>query len=307
MQALVMDSSQLTTWCGCSREWSYVNGENLIAIADPTATGKPSEAAAAGTLGHKYLEIYYTELAITKDREKASEVAMSFDPDKADLAEQNFPLDKELRQRVRNRFVDYLMTYTDRDITPATKKIPTIIIGEDGNLRDSFAATPLVEQGFSYKLFESKEYLFVLEGRIDLIGRTKDLTMVWEDHKFQFREKQLYKKSIQFRNYSLVTKLNIAVINYIRMHEKVGPRTFVREPISFSSQEMHQWQQELTEIYVTIARQVAKAEFPMNRGACGKAWGGSCQFAPLCETYDPNLRELLKKQQYGQRRVWRPW
>src|SRR6516165_9834254 len=107
MQTLIMDSSQISQWYECSQRWA---NRGLIAInkQNPELTLQPSEAMAAGTLGHKYLEIYYQALAATGDRDASALFAFKFNPDAEDQADENFPLDPELRSFVRTRFSDYL-------------------------------------------------------------------------------------------------------------------------------------------------------------------------------------------------------
>ncbi len=339
MQTLILDSSQISNALSCLQSWA---NRGLIAINKkcPEETLRPGDALAAGSLGHKYLEIYYHELAKSGDPALSAKVALAFDPDKEDLVDKQFPLDAELREKVRLRVIDYLLYYNQKDYVPAHKKVHSVIVKKvcrlcntvvNGKplplngcphevverLCDSFEKDPLIEKGFSYKLFESPEYLFVLEGRIDFMGEASDGTLLWMDHKFQFRKHNLYHKSIQFKNYSLATGLNLAVINYIRLTEKVDKETFVRQPLSFSSLEMRHWKQELTDIYVGIAKTIADPNYYLNdgltysrsqnRGSCAGAWGKSCQYAPLCEEYNPQIRAAVQKRDFMPRKEWRPW
>ncbi len=340
MQTLILDSSQISNWLSCPQSWA---NRGLIQInkSCPEETLRPGDALAAGSLGHKYLEIYYTELAKSQDAAAAAKIALAFDPDKEDLVDKQFPLDQTLRDKVRNRVIDYFLMYgANRDYVPAFKKKHTIIVRkmcrlcnaiQNGKalpqtgcqhevverLCDSWERDPLIEKGFSYKLFESSEYLFVLEGRVDFMGEAQDGTLLWMDHKFQFRKHNLYAKSIQFKNYSLATGLNLAVINYIRLTEKVDKETFVRQPLSFSSMEMRIWKQELTDLYVSIAKTVADPNYYLsdgvtyshaqNRSSCGGAWGRTCQYAPMCEEYNPQIRAAVQKRDFMPRKEWRPW
>jgi hypothetical protein len=301
-----MDSSQISNWFECSQRWA---NRGLIAInkKEPELTLQPGEAMAAGSLGHKYLEIYYQILAETGNSELAARSAFAFDPDKADKVEKQFPLDQKLRDLVRTRFSNYLTYYSAKgDYIPATRFVPHIIT-KNGVLADSTRKEALVEKGFSYKLYESSEYLFILEGRIDFLGKAQDGTYFWMDHKWQFKEHELYAKSIQFRNYSLATGLYMAVINYVRLHKEIKTNTFVRQPLSFSAYELKCWKQELIEIYVQIAKQVREQDFPKNRAACGHGWGGGCQFIPLCDERNASIRATIQKRDFMSAKEWRPW
>ncbi len=306
MQTLILDSSQISAYYECPTIWAN-RGIIPINKLDPTATNRPSEPIAAGSLGHKYLEIYYTVLGATGDSALAARQALAFDADAADLVEPQFPLDPTLRALVKQRFCDYLLNYpAAADYKVAVRK-KHVITSQNGRLIDTWEPDPLIEKGFSYNLYESKEYLFVLEGRIDFLGHTKDGTAFWLDHKWQMREHMLHEKSIQFRNYALATGLSIAIINYVRLHKKIEKNTFSRQPLSFGPHEMRYWRQELIEKYVEIAKQVAKGEFPKNRNSCQGGWGKPCMFNPLCNEYNPIAREAIRKRDYMERKEWRPW
>ena len=317
-QTLILDSSQLSQYFSCAENWNLGSQQNLVAIdkRDPSSTQVPSEAITMGSLGHKYLEIYYLELFRTKSPQQAAAAALAFNPDLADFADNNnYPLDPLNRKKVLERFKDYLMTYpADRDFQVAYKKLPAIFATNDccngqwkESLIDSFRYEPLIEKGFSYKLFESYEYLFVLEGRIDFMGYAKDGTLIFMDHKFQLREHLLYERNVQFLNYALATGLNLGVINYIRLHDKVQVKTFVRQPLSFSSLRLYHWKQELIEKYVEIAKAIRTDSFPQNWGSCSGQWGRPCMFTPLCNEYNTSSREAIRQRDFTTKAIWRPW
>src|SRR5712672_2931372 len=103
MQTLILDSSQISAWFECPTEWS---NRGLIAINKnkPDETLRPGDAMAMGSLGHKYLELYYTSLTETNgDIAKSIQAAMAFDPDAEDKADPQFPLDQKLRDKVKSR------------------------------------------------------------------------------------------------------------------------------------------------------------------------------------------------------------
>lgn len=306
-QTLIRDSSQLSTWLECPEKWHNEQVEQLIHINEknPADSNRPNDAIAAGSLGHKYLEIYYGFLGLGAEQQIAARQMLAFDPDAADTVDDDFPLDTDLRKRVRTRVSEYLMFYANRDYTPLFKCKPHVEV-ENNVLIDSFRREPLVEKGFSYKLLDTAEYFFVLEGRIDLISSIQNET-VWVDHKFQMREHELYNKSLQFRNYSLVTNLDIGVINYVRLHKDVGPKTFVRQPITFSAYERRLWREELIDIFVKHAKYLARGEREYNWQACPGQYGYKCEFTPLCETFGSPMRESIARQQFTKRKEWRPW
>ena len=118
-----------------------------------------------------------------------------------------FPLSKPDRQFVRDRVMEYSFC---EGIT-----IPLLVPkGPD-----------YVESGFSKKIFEDDKRLWILEGRIDLIGQiAPNYENGWADHKLQARERDIYLKTIQIRNYSYVTQLPIGVVNKIRLAKKSRTR-----------------------------------------------------------------------------------
>lgn len=307
-QTLILDSSQISSEYECHQKWNYYYQDNLIAInkQDTSLTLLPSDAIAAGSLGHKYLEIYYTMLGSGCPATAAVTKALALDPDTEDKQDITFPLNKDLRDLVKRRFVDYVMQYSAGDYEVARRKKSIITTDENENLIDSWIPEPLIEKGFSYKLYESPEYLFILEGRIDWIAIQAGQTL-WVDHKFQLRSHELYNKSIQFKNYAMVTGLSLGVINYIRLHATVGKDTFRRQPISFSSLELAHWKEELIERYIHIAKMQARGETELNRDACGGKYGKPCMFTPLCEEYNPQIRAAIQDRDFMKKKEWKPW
>jgi hypothetical protein len=136
----------------------------------------------------------------------------------------------------------------------------------------------------------------------------------WADHKFQSRERDLYLKSIQFRNYSMVTKLPIGVVNYIRFAKKIEKdKTFKRAVISFSRLEMEAWRQELLAIFNRVEQFLRFPETMSsveirNWAACSGRFGYTCEFTPLCEEWNNSpLVQLKKEAEFKKKVEWRPW
>src|SRR5205085_2807486 len=140
---------------------------------------------------------------------------------------QPFPLSQPARLQVQDRFRMYCLTNSSKDFVPHNAES--------------------VEVGFSDLLYEDSEHLFVLEGKIDLLG-TIDQTKILVDHKFQERSHNLYEKSVQFRNYSMVAGRQLLIINYIRMAPS-ATKPFERVLVSFTTDEHRWWRKELVKIY----------------------------------------------------------
>lgn len=304
-QTLILDSSQIDTYLTCPQLWrnSYKDCLTKTDLSD-------KEAIAMGTLGHKWIEVYYYNRALGKPLEQCVAAANAINPDEMD-GEPNdnhkFPLSDEKRKQVKSRCQEYWMTYSASDYVPDYKlKYNISVDAATGLPIDVYEKVPLIEQGFSHKLLETPEYLFILEGRIDFIGTYTSQTF-FMDHKFQLREHKLYPKSIQFKNYALATGLNMGIINYIRLHKETSAKTFVREPIAFNSYEIKRWRSELINIYVEIANAVKHDEFDYRWSSCSGKFGYNCEFVDVCEEPNLNVANLIKIHNYKKKKEWRPW
>jgi hypothetical protein len=302
---LILDSSQISSFLACPERWRLSNVELI------TKSNDIDSPISAGTLMHKYLEIYYTLQGIGESSGEAFKAAATFDPDAKDEVDNHqYPLDKALRDFVKARFLDYHLMYSSGDFETMYRSEQDIKI-EGTQLIDSVKRVPLVEQGFSYQLLNTNDYLFVLEGRIDWMCRAKDGTNLWVDHKLQFRQRELYKKSIQFRNYALATGLSLGVINYVRMHKTVEKNTFVRQAINFSALERMKWKEKLIEVYKTIAATMQRpsedGHLYQNFKACEGDFGYPCQYTPICEEYNSLTQIAIKRQAFVPKKEWKPW
>lgn len=307
-KTLVLDSSQVSAYEMCPEFHNLQYRENL------TLSEEVREDFAMGTFGHKLLELYFANKG-KMGWQPAYEKALAFDPDVVtcecshdvqehdtnactkcsclDFKAQMFPLSAAKREIVRERFYTFALWDLKNPLTPVLNKAGDKL---------------LVEQGFSYPLLDNEEYLFVLEGRIDLIClRGSDEHLMWVDHKWQGREHTLYKKSIQFRNYNLATGLNHGMINYMRLHKNVLPNTIVQEPIYFSALETEMWRLELIEIFKKIANEMDNPIRRRNRDACSGKFGYKCLYTDICEENHPDTRQAVKETKFKIKKEWKPW
>jgi hypothetical protein len=316
-QTLILDSTQIDAFLTCPQLWDYGQKQRLS-----PATGAPTgEAMLMGTYGHKLLELYYKAKAEGKSQVQAIGAAEEFDPDRETcecnkpefdeyhdfttaIAERPldidikyhpfkpkpFPLEKPKRYEVLQRFREYSYTYTTNDIEPLS--------------------SAHVEVGFSHLLYEDSERVYILEGRIDNIGKISG-QQVWQDHKFQLRARDLYKKSIQFRNYSLVMYETMGIctgiVNYIRLTKGITKDTFKRELTQFNGLELKLWKTELIVIFNKILDAQNSNGYKQNWSACSGKFGYPCDFTPLCEEYNADIVKAKKQQLYTVREEWKPW
>lgn len=310
-QTLVMDSSQLATYLECPTLWGYGYKDSISRIDAP-----PSDPISMGTYIHKLLEIYYKGIAHGYGMSACIEQALNFNPDLETCtcghARENhfilpeldplncnesscsctmfipkaFPLDITQRKLVKDRFTVHCYTYSKGDFLPLSPDH--------------------VEVGFSHKLYEDDEKLYVLEGRIDVLGTFSGVTGAIMDHKAQLRKRDLYKKAMQFRNYSLVTGASLLIINYVRLTKEVTKDTYSRVVANFSPLEQEWWRGELIKLYDKILRE-RQQPLEQRWDSCSGKFGYECQFTPLCEEFNSGVREVKKQMLYHPKAVWRPW
>jgi len=319
---LILDSSQISTYMECPQKW--YNQYVLRLVPANFDADKSAEAMNAGTYGHKLLDIAYKLKARGQHNfNTLLETAYAYDPDKStcecgcDLSTHHtlqglgidectrcrkclqfrphpFALSQDVRFKVRARFQDYLLKYRSQDIQPISEEH--------------------VEVGFSEAIYEDDSNLFVLEGRIDLLGTLQGLPIVC-DHKVQLSTHWLYPHSIQFKNYALVSKIPTFVINYIRLGKEVKDDTMYRELVNFSISNLLAWKSKLINIYHNIKTSLVSRTFDHRWNSCSgsyktydKVQNHFCWYGSLCEEGDEKVRERKEHLLYKiQPNVWRPW
>lgn len=277
-RALILDSTQLDAYLACPRYWQLGHAKQL-----ELTTKEPSRPIIMGTFGHKLLEIYYKSKVdgSCTSLTQAIDKVISFNP-----AVEILPLETPDREIVRKAFRLYTYTYSHDDIRPLLEET--------------------VEVGFSLKLYEDDSWIYILEGRIDLLGTLANV-QVYMDHKFQLRTKDLYKKAIQFRNYALATDKLLGVINYIRLTKEVTKDTFKRQLISFTKSELTWWRCELINIYDSIRESIETDRYDQNWSACSGKYGYACEFTQLCEEHSLEARSAKQAAFYKIKELWKPW
>jgi PD-(D/E)XK nuclease superfamily len=301
-QIVVADASQLSCYDECEEKWHLQYNQNLVHIgADEDS---PMDA---GTYGHKLLEIYYGNIKRIGKAEafkKAIQYNIHTHPE---AINGQFPLTNDMIGRIRERFTNYYLHYSvigDFDVCYHKK----LTIRSDGNygLLDAIEDQPLIEQGFSTAILDTSEYLFVLEGKIDMIAQTV-MGTAFIDNKWQFRERDLYTKSIQFKSYAMATGLKIGIINYIRMKKNFDATTLQRQCIAFNSQELKYWKEECIEMFHRMAKSLRSHNFIHRWSACDGKYGYKCEYAPICEEYNPRIKNAVVSTNYKKRKEWKPW
>lgn len=311
---IIRDSTQISSFLDCPQMWEYDHQEHL-----QLSLAKPNDAMIMGSYGHEMLERYYKLRAVNTGITAALEEVLAWNPDKEfcrcghtvkhhlftskasgpcempacqcqNFTESPYPLDNDQRTIVKDKLRLYTYTYAADDFIPQRREH--------------------VEVGFSHRLFENDEKLYILEGKVDLMMPHRGM-QTWCDHKFQLSAHELYQKDIQFRNYDLVMKAPVACINYIRLTKKVDTTTFVRRWFAFSIMERAFWERRLIEIFDQMLELELNGIQPHHYhwNMCkGRYKGNTCAFTSLCEeAYLPHVVEARKKQAYHIRPTWQPW
>ncbi len=279
MKTLTLDTSQLIDWLKCPDYHNYKDTQNLIRLsADRSSLDK-------GTIFHGLLERYYRKIF---EGCSASD-AFSFALSQLNEIHVESKLDPDDYKLLTLRFIDYWTKYGNDKVE---------IYSVDGE--------PALEIGFSIKLLENDDYLFILEGRIDLITKMSNQLVVW-DHKTQGREYWIYESSIQVLNYCLAAKINNFMYNYIRLHQNLQPNTFMRKLIYISPTRIERWKEKLIRYFNLIVNNPSQLDAWPHPGCADIGWGKICPYTQLCEQSNERVREILIQRDYQQKKPWEPW
>ncbi len=282
---IILDSTQISQFLECAEEWNLSNNENL------ELNDAYKRALNMGSYGHLLLETYYKELC-SNDKTKATEISL------ATKVPERLELENEDIELVKERFQVYTFVY----------------------LNDQFLVKDpaCVELGFSYLLYEDDDRRYILEGKIDhyshhgpSFGYFNGQRTIM-DHKFQLKAHDLYQRRIQFRNYALVAKASMFIINYIRLTKKVDKTTYKRDIIPFSTLELDLWRERLIRIFRKVELEKIRVKetgesYEHNWGSCENKYGYACQYTHICESTSLVELEQVKKLRYHKKEEWKPW
>jgi len=276
---LALDSTQLSDYCFCPTYWKLHHQQKL------TARREVRTALDYGTILHGLLERYY----IKRYQKNSIEDSRAYAVQQFEQYKKDFKLPKEDFDFLRQRFLEYTLFYRDADFN---------VIGRGGK--------PAVEVGFSYPIVDTPDFLFVLEGKIDLIAR-EEARIYFIDHKTQSRKYSHYGKRIQFRNYALAMGCSWICVNYIGTQQKVTKDTFRRELHHITREELNDWRKKLTRLFYKIAHSIMLDSFDENYNSCEGRFGHPCQFAPICEQITDLRRNYQIEHKFETKQEFIPW
>lgn len=280
---LTLNSSQLAEYIRCPRRWFYGSplGKN-IEIKD-----RDVKAMSRGTFIHGLLERYYTKIWEGDSWVSAQAYATSKLAEVKKLVE----LPVEDYTFLFNRFVQYCVRYSDDKI-------------RIGTIERNGAKNAAVEVGFSFPLLDNSDYLFVIEGRIDMIVQQSGVDVIW-DHKIQTQRKEIYGRSVQLSNYTLATEISRGMHNYVRLAQTPNGDTFERKVHFFGPLVKERWRKYILGKFFEIAS--LQNEPRQELGACeGEHWH-PCMYIPLCEQTDDLITVSKIAIEYQIKKPYRSW
>lgn len=295
---LALDASQISEYLTCPLKWYY---DYYLRLSLPEIESKRT-APDKGTLVHLLLDWYYTAKQDGADNNDA-----------AIVASKKFILQEETSRLFKKGVIN-----KDGKLEMTAKELETFLV-------ERFFAYALrwpndfnvpkggIELGFSKLLYENDQVKFIVEGRIDLMDKMNNGLMAVVDHKTQERAVNLYGHKIQFKTYAWAANVNYAWVNYFRLQKKYEEgNTFRRELIYFTPAELQDWAIRMEAVFWEIYNMLQDAPrlFEMNRNdaACGGAYDSNpCQFTPLCEEYNWEMKERKKTSRYITKEAWTPW
>ncbi len=284
---LTLDASQISTYLNCPMAWKYAYIENLRVV------GGPSESIRKGSLIHTILDSYYSIRAQFPTLSNYDAAAMSLLFTKKVKLCAAAGLSDEFEKFIEKRIYDYVTRYNNDDFR----------VFKNSKMESS------TEVGFSKILFEDEKFLFIVEGRIDLISETNQHEILWVDHKTQERVTNLYNYTPQFLTYAWATGYKYGMINYFGLQKEVQRDTFRRQLIHFPTFMLKRWEEKMLDIFNEIAYTVLnKNEFKFNWDRCAGAFNSNpCVYTHIDELESETLKKNIKAFKYEKVAPWHPY
>lgn len=291
-QVIALDASKIRSVLTCEEQFKLHYVENLRKTNLYLDT--KHRYADKGTLVHELLAIFYTLRALQPkvDRWKHSRVTWNLFKKNKLIEKAGF--DKEFEQLVYERFMQYMAQHSLWDFVPLVKNG---VVG--------------VETPFAVRLYEDDDKIFILEGRIDLLGYDSRGNGFC-DHKTQERIGNLYERKIQFLCYALASTFNHGTINYFGLAKDYKAGMTLRRKLLYIPQDHIDWWKDylITQVYPRMYDlSYGIKKFARNPNACaGDFEKFQCPYTMICESFkDKERQELIKKQFYEVVPRWSPW
>ena len=285
-KTLILDSQQLSGAQTCAYYYNRAFNQSLIHI------GELKPALSKGTFMHDLLYIYYKCRINGYSRDRAEKTAIRL-----------FWWNRyKINDTPRNKKIARCPVFDPNDHVLLKSKFLTYT-----NWYQNDGWRPIkAEIGFSKVLYESRDYLFIYEGRIDLLVEfARDL--MWVDHKTQGRKEDLVHERNQFLGYGFATGQTLGIINYLGWQTSLPiNECFRRTPVSLSQSLIDEWKEMTIQWYFEILRWEANGIYLKNRHSCSGRYG-NCSFIDLCKQTSKNRIETLIQRDFEVRKKWTAW
>lgn len=312
MTTIIADSSQLTCFDECPVKWYYKYHEQIVKTQRQWVDSEGDDGVPEIVLPEKGKpKLYYNY----RDMGTVMHKIMDY----------RYKYKLSIRECLMNAFLDceqleepIKLGDHEKDLVIQTATLYDINYTVKSDFQVPNPET--VEVGFSEEIYNDGNNQFILEGRIDLAEAFIGQTKVVVDHKSQGRVKNLYKKSIQFRNYAMIMKVSMLIINYIRFNKNPTKDTFVRDISSFTAVEHNSWRVELINLFKRIAdfkndinlcNDNYHLQLTINehkrRSSCGGHFGYPCEDTDLCDEPNQAILINIKSMNYEKKDPFKPW
>ncbi len=161
-----------------------------------------------------------------------------------------------------------------------------------------------VEEPFLYLLHEDDEVRMHLAGKIDLRIRDNKYDNLPYDHKSFSRTSIVNSLSNQFKNYCIVSKSNILVVNRIGLQKTLKPHEkFLRTPVSYDNLVFDAWKKNVIANIFHYLQCEAEDFWPTNETSCDK-FNRRCEYYDVCESSGEEAKTFKLKSNYIQIAPW---
>lgn len=268
-QIFIIDSSQLSDWNTCHYKYFlkhiFYEGLGLSPITR-------EHSLDMGSLIHELLRVYYFlkkngGIEHEKIVESCIKQGRFFSSKSSDLSAEDISFALKL-------FQEYCTYYETEQWIPQEIELP-----------------------FVEKAFEDENYLFLIQGRVDLIVRIPTLPdNIIIDHKTRSRMRPESKLDNQKIIYSKFLGIDTFIINKFGLLKTGDSKNkFQREVISYSKDYIEEWYKEFILILKEVIAYKKLNFYARNPSSCDK-WAG-CTFKRWCNE-EPKNREGLINQIY---------
>lgn len=269
-KVLALDSQALTAYQRCPRKYHF----SFIRNIERKISKKSLDM---GTLMHDMFEFVNKGLLEDKPLNNLCLDAVM----QASSAE----LSTEDKMFVTKRFLEYFEHYS---------------------LQDSSYKLLSAEKGFSKIIYEDSEHLFVYEGRMDAVFyNRRENCLVWRDYKTRTGQNSWYHHVNQFYGYTWALSDDgecRGELDYIGKADKKTDKTFEREIVEFSKDQLERWKVRTINTFYKIVNDI---DFEQNNSACEGKYG-VCSFNRLCER-DPLIHDQIIQIEYKEKERWAAW